>query len=581
MLSGRYTFLVLALLFVVAAGLMIGAMREESATMDEPVFLGAGYSYWLGGRYRLNPEHPPLAQLLAGLPLTMLNVKLPPQGAEILRGQAMLDTTVRWDVWAHAKPEIRSVDLFPHGPNFYYYPWEDGRYFGEQLIYGGQNDGEKLIFWGRIPEVLLTLVLGLVVFCWTRYLRGNAAALLAASMLLLNPVVLAYGHIVHTDIGITLGLSLAIWMFARLLEAPDARRAVYAGLATGVALAMKYTAVILAPVFLLLLPLYRWRHRDAPRLGWGRLIMVAGVAWGVVLLLYTPHWAPPPLIDGAAAGKLGVPHWFVWLRPILIPAEYFKGLALVLLHASSGHNAYLNGAWSHSGWWYYFPVAFFMKAPLPFLVFVGAGLLGAVRGWRELRFGELAAWVGAGVYLLIAMAGKADIGVRHILPVYPLIAVGAACALSRLIEQMRPARHRLTNGLVTALPLAALVTATMAYPFFISYLNPLVGGPEHGQEHLLDSNFDWGQNTIRLKNYLVAHGIQQFSMQYFGPLTAMEYYGFTPQNVTAEDAKQIRQGYLVVSAQCLMRPDWQWLRDSRQPVKRIGYSVFVYQMGNP
>jgi len=572
-------------MLVVSAGMMIGAMRQESATDDEAVMLGAGYSYWHGYRYRLSPAQPPLGPLLAAFPLTIFDANISPQGRAFLEGRLMADPLRRWDPSVGGIP-LRRAELFPDGPKFdgpgfYQYSYYEEFSFGGDFIYGGQNDGEKLLFWGRIPEVLLTLLTGLIVFLWARRVQGDAAGLLAAAMLLFNPVMLSYGYIVQTDIGIALTFPLAVWMFTRLLETLTLGRAVIAGLVTAVALATKYTAVILGPTFAVLWLLHRWRQRSARHAGWKHMLVVAVVAWGLILLLYAPHWTPAPPLNAGTAGRLGVPSWFLTLRRVLIPAEYFKGLTIMMLHALGGGPAYLNGEWSQSGWWYYFPLAFAMKTPLPFLLFASTGIVLAVRSHRELRFTELAAWAGAAMYLLCAMRSKADIGVRHILAVYPLLSVGAACALGRWMQHTEQERQNRVRWAVAALPTANLVVATLAYPFFICYMNPLAGGPEHGYEHLLDSNYDWGQDIIRLKQFLTERGITRIYLQYFGIPEVIRYYGIATDFVTSDDAKQIQQGWLVVSAHRLMRPEWQWLRKSQQPVARVGYTLFVYRIGNP
>jgi 4-amino-4-deoxy-L-arabinose transferase-like glycosyltransferase len=573
------------LLLVVSAGLMIGAMRQESATDDEAIILGAGYSYWHGYRYRLYPVQPPLAQLLAAFPLTILDANISPQGRAFLDGRLMADPLRPWDPSVGGIP-LRRDELFPHGPNFYgpgfyHFSYYEEFPFGGDFIYGGQNDGEKLLFWGRIPEVLLTLLTGVIVFLWARQVQGDAAGLLAAAMLLFNPVMLSYGHIVQTDIGIALAFPLAVWMFARLLETPTIGRAVIAGLGTALALATKYTAVILGPTFAVLWLLHRWRRRSARHAGWKHILVVAVVAWGMILLLYAPHWTPAPPLNAPMAGRLGVPSWFLTFRPVLIPAEYFKGLTIMMLHALGGGAAYLNGVWSQSGWWYYFPLAFAMKTPLPFLLFASAGIVLAVRSHRELHFIELAAWAGAAMYLLCAMRSKADIGVRHILAVYPLLSVGAACALGRWMQHIAHERQNRAHWAVVALPTASLAVAALAYPFFICYMNPLVGGTEHGYEHLLDSNYDWGQDVIHLKQVLTERSIKRIYLQYFGTPEVINYYGIANDLVTSEDAKQIQQGWLVVSVHRLMRPEWRWLRESQRPVARVGYTLFVYRIGNP
>src|SRR5258706_11417087 len=112
-------------------------------------------------------------------------------------------------------------------------------------------------------------------------------------------------------------------------------------------------------------------------------------------------------------------------------------------------------------------------------------------------------------------------------------------------------------------------------------MNPLAGGSLHGHEHLLDSNFDWGQDVKRLRHFLDERGSPRIYLQYFGTQPAIEYYGVENDFVGSELARQIQQGWLVVSAQALMRPEWQWLRESHQPIARVGCTLFVYQIGSP
>ena len=571
----------LLVLFLVSAGLMIGAMRQESATVDETVMLGAGYSYWLGYRYQLNCEHPPLAQLLATVPLRMFDPKLPDYGIPMLDGHVLAETSERWD-WREGGEPLLTRVLFPRGPDFYYYSFSEQTVFGGGLIYGGQNDAEKLLFWGRIPEVALTLLTGLLVFLWARRAQGDAAGLLAASMFLLNPVVLSYGHIIQTDIAMALTFSFAVWMFVRLLEAPSTCRSVLAGVALGLALATKYSAIVLGPTFVVLWLLHCWRHRAAPTMTWKHALAVGAVAYGVILVTYIPHWAPAPSIDPARAAKLGIPSWFLTLRPILIPSEYFKGLAIQLQRVATGNDAYLNGNWSYSGWWYYFPLAFAFKTPIPFLLFAAVRLVLVVRWHRQATFDGLAAWAATAVYLLFAMHSKVDIGVRHILPVYPLVSVAAACAVGRwMTRSMTTKVQKFATWCIAALPAAALVSTLLAYPFFISYMNPLAGGVQRGYEHLLDSNFDWGQDVKRLKQFLEERGIRRIYLQYFGTQAAIEYYQIPNDFVGSEQARQIQRGWLVISINALMRPEWQWLREAHQPVDRIGSTLFVFKFGDP
>lgn len=566
---------ILVVLLVLAAGLMIGAMRDESATVDETVFLGAGYSYWKGQRYFFDPEHPPLAQLLPAFPLLFMDLKLPPQGEALMNGRATSQAAAPWN----GLP-VPMAAVFPNGPNFYFYPLYELRYFGEQFVYGGQNDAEQMMFWGRMVEVLITLGAAVLVFCWARRLADDVAGLLAVAMFLLNPVVLAHGHIIQTDAAMALVFPLAACAFGNFLEMRRTRSAVLAGLATGVALTVKYTAILLLPTFVALWAVWCWKQRGVKTAAklqrpWLGYIIVAAAAWGLVLLLYFPNWAPAPPPDDQTARLLHLPDWFISLRPLLIPREYFKGLAIILMHATGGHEAYLNGHWSHDGWWYYFPMALLSKSPLPFLLLVVIGMSLAVLRLKQMSFAEWVPWVAAAAYVLAAMQSKANLGLRHILAVYPLVAVGSSVAVALWVNQRKLPRISLA-----ILPAWALIVAFVAYPLFIPYFNEIAGGPANGYRHLVDANYDWGQDLIRLKRYLDEHEIKHIYYAYWGTQTGKQYYKlpFTDLNDRGEQAQQIQQGYIVVTASWLVKPEWEWLREGHAPVTRVAYTTFVYRL---
>jgi hypothetical protein len=258
------------------------------------------------------------------------------------------------------------------------------------------------------------------------------------------------------------------------------------------------------------------------------------------------------------------------LRWVLIPAEYFKGLSIVLAHVSRGHPAYLAGEWSWTGWWYYFPVALLVKSPVPWLLLSGSAVVWLVGHGRRLSFAELAPLVAAAVFLAGAMTSKANIGVRHVLPVLPLLAVAVAAHYRHAVRATRLA--------MGVLVVALAGTAWRAYPLFLPDCNSLAGGPARGQEWLLDSNFDWGQDAKRLKEFLDAQHIDRVYTHYFGIGRVLERAGIRATVVKPEQARALRDAWLVVSASYLMRPEWDWLRSAHEPVARVGYSLFVYRL---
>jgi len=563
-------WLAVALVLGVSLALMWGPMRDETATNDETVFLGAGYSYWHGHRYYLNVEHPPLMQLWSALPLQFLDVNPPARGETYFDGASFSNVAYTWKY----QPEP-GENLPPALKSFYHYPAVEAGFFGRQLVYGAQNDTDKLLFWGRFMQALVTLATGLLVFLWARSLSNVPGGLLALAAWCLNPLALAYGHLIITDPGITLMLPLTVWMFSRFLETPGSRTGFLAGVAFAAALLTKYTAIILVPIFGVLMAVSWWRqgHSVGPKSArsiFGSVCLFLAVAWGAVLLLYVPNWSPPPPIPLEYAHRLQIPGWFTSLRWVLIPGDFFKGFAIMLLHVFHGHNAYLLGQWSEKGWWYYYPVAILVKTPVALLLLFLSAVVMAVRRIRKWSFAEATPFIAVAVYLACAIPNKADIGIRHILPVYPLLAVVVGTEFARL-----KLRHQLIGWVLTAW---LVVTAFLAHSDYIAYFNELVGGSANGQNYLVDSNFDWGQSGKLLKKWMEQNHLTHIYLDYFGTGMAIEYLQIPNVRVKPAEAHELSNGYLVVSATHLMSPEYDWLRATHAPVARIGYTLFAYSL---
>jgi hypothetical protein len=545
------------------ATLMIGPARQDSATVDETTVLAAGYTYFKGYRYKIQPEHPPLSQVLPAAPLLTMDLKFSDQAQALLDGRVGYPWTRPW------YGPIRAVqELFPQGrENWYFWALPESQLFGQMFVYASGNDGDRMMFSGRCVQILLALGVGALIFFWVRSATANdIAALGALALWVFNPNALGYGHLITTDIGVTLGFATAVMLFGRFLEQPTRKAAVLAGAATGFALVMKLTAVVLGPVFLALTAL-RWKQLKSPGVNaWKLTAIVIGAMWLVLLMVYFPRWSPPPSLPESQAVALGVPGWFRSFRPLLIPGDFFKGLALTLGHSKGGHDAYLMGQWSNHGWWYYYPLAFFFKSPLAFVILTITGAAVFIKNFKSAQTLELAAWIGVIVFLALAMTSNVNIGVRHLLPIFPLLCVGAGCAVPRL-------QRWLVGGLVAW----QFVVAVLAYPLYLQFFSEAVGGAQNGYKYLLDSNYDWGADAVRLKKFMEERGIGHIYLDYFGTQFSIEYLKIPNTRVNAEQARQIVQGTLVVSASQLMRPEWAWLRDSRQPIARVAHTLFVYQ----
>jgi hypothetical protein len=565
--NSRHTWILVLALTVFMAVLMIGPARQDSATVDETTFLTAGYSYLTGHRHYLVPDHSPLGQMLPALPLLVMDINLSEQVKALTERRVGYQWAVRW------KGEPGGIaQLFPEGRNdWYFIPTPESQIAGQMFVYDGTNDGDAMMFAGRFVQILLTLGVGIFIFVWIRQItRHDWFALLGMALWVFNPHALAYGHLIITDTSGTIGIVAALYTFGLLLEKPSSRQAVICGVVTGLALLLKYTSMILAPMYLVLALIYRRNLQQAEIKWWKLGLVLVGSFWATILLGYFPHWSSPPPISDGQAHLLGVPGWFLVFRPLLIPADFFKVLALKLAQSSWGHDGYLMGEWSTKGWWYYFPLAIVLKSPVAFIAAIIMAVALTLNRFRSMSPLELVPWVGAALFLGASMTSRVNVGVRHLLPMIPLLCIGIACAA-------RYATNDTYRKIIYALIGWQTIVTVWAYPLYLQYYSELVGGAKNGYKHLIDSNYDWGQDAKRLKRYLDERGINHIYLNYFGTQYSIDYLRIPNTRVTPEQARQIKHGVLVVSASELMRPGWDWLRESKQPVERVAHTLFVYQ----
>jgi len=166
---------------------------------------------------------------------------------------------------------------------------------GKFLVYDGLNNGDAILFAGRVMAIVMALLTGVVIFFWVRRATNrDGPALVALALWAFNPNTLGYGHLANTDIGVTLGMTLAIYIFGRFLERPGLKPAAICGAATGVAMTMKFTALILGPIYVLALVL-AWKRVKRPVVD---LCKMAGafllVGWVVTLIVFLKWAAPAP-----------------------------------------------------------------------------------------------------------------------------------------------------------------------------------------------------------------------------------------------------------------------------------------------
>jgi hypothetical protein len=540
-------------LLAVMAVLQITTALRECQSYDEHIHLAAGYAVWKASAYWLDMEHPALARLIAAAPLLALNPTLPTE--------------------SRAWKEMRQHE------------------FGVEFLYHNRYSPDRILFLGRLPMMALALLFGALVAWWVRRYFGVAAALSTTVLYCLDPNFIAHSRYVTTDVPLATLFFLACMAAVRYLEDPRWRHLVLASVLLGLALATKYSAFVLLPIFALLYGIRWWqRPRDFPA---RRLPLVCaalmGIALVVILMVYWPDtlrcirggaqsfakWGDHETAVGRTLGWMGK-----WLY--LPTHTYPFGLQLVADHNRVGHGNYLLGETSRLGWWYYFPVAFLVKSTLAMLIALAVALLVGLCGLRPGKFREMQpVWCGLIlpplVFFAASMTSAINIGVRHILPVYPFICVLAGVALTRVPWRLGP-------YLLTGVLALQAVECAAIYPDYLAFFNVVAGGASNGPRYLVDSNIDWGQDLKKLARWLEARGTHRVYLRYFGgDQPAYERLDCLPVPVTADQAgREAVDGFVAVSVTFLQgayvpRTEFAWLRE-RTPAAKVGYSIYVYDL---
>ena len=494
---------VVGLLVVMVAEVGLST-RQESPSWDEGDHIYSGYMNWKNREYSLNPEHPPLVKLVATVPLLGLELKIAPRQGRFFKSEAY-----------YGGREL----LFRNDPR-----------------YGGRYSADTLLFRIHMTVLVFALGLALLLFVAGREMFGAAAGLIAMTLFVFDPTVLTNAPFVTTDMGSACGFFAAVYTLYRFAKAMRWQRALVCGVAVGLALSAKHSAMALAPMFCLLAAgelagrwrvSRRWPGRDAARLTAG-LAGIAAVAllvlWGVYGFRYAMHpmgvempalakqmATLPPLSKGAIE---------VCARYHLLPESYLYGLVDVQ-RVGIYMPTYIFGRLYAHGRWFYFPAILSLKWSVGVLGLLGMAVYaiatGRVGRAREVFFLGLPAVF----YLGVAMVSPLNIGVRHVLPVFPFVfalAGGGAAWLA--------GRRKVWGYAVGVLLVWHVVDSVRMFPNYMPYANVLWGGPAKTHLYFSDSATEWGQELKWVKQWTDAHHVEQCWFAYFpAPFLLPSDYG--------------------------------------------------------
>jgi hypothetical protein len=494
-----------AVLLLTHAGLVLYSLRHNFATVDEVAHLAAGVAHWETDDFSPYRVNPPLVRLLATLPVTAAQ---PTTNYSNLR-----------DI-----PGERSE--WPLGQDFV--KANAARYF-------------DLLCLARLAGVIWSVLGGLLIFCWARQLYGTGSGFLALSLWCFSPTILAFAQLIVPDVPAAVAGLAATYAFWHYLRGPSWERALLAGSLLGLAQLTKYTLLILYGVWPLLGLLWLFGPEGAAlrRAGWSKLTVHALTAVLVSLYIINAGYAfqgtfqrlgdypfvsrlfagdPPDGHRRYEGGLYGNRFHDTRMERLIIPlpADFVRGIDVQRADFEKGFHSYLAGEWRREGgWWYYYLYALAVKVPLGVWGLVLANLvmtLGRMRCCTSWCNEAVLLLPAAAIFVLVSSQTGFNHHMRYVLPMFPFMMVSTG----KLAYFVRTSYWPVALAILASLGWA-VASCLSVYPHTLSYFNELAGGPENGSTHLVDSNIDWGQDLLYLKNWLDQHPeCQPLHLAYFG-----------------------------------------------------------------
>jgi hypothetical protein len=479
-----------------------------SQTVDEPNHVASGMEWLDRGVYTVNPEQPPLGNVAVAFLPFLNGTRYPAAGGD----------------WVQV---------------------------GNQIL-GYRDQYLRNLALARLGVLPFFALATAIVWVWSRRVFGSMTALVSILLFTTLPPILAHGGIATTDMALTGTFMVSMLTF--IYFRPTYQHSCLVGLTVALAVISKFSALAFVPPCGLGILACWWmmRQRKESEVSWGRIAGLAALASAIVFII----------IWGA----------YRFSRQGWIPApEFFTGINFLRLHNARGHTSYLLGEIRQRGWWYFFPVALFVKTPVPFLILSGIGcaVLCNPKGknWRAFATATIAATL-----LLVCMTSNINIGIRHILPIYPPLAIVAGYGAVRLWSLSGVFRVG-----VIALLLWQVVGGARIHPDYLAYFNEFAS--THADRVLVVSDLDWGQDLLRLADHLRGQKVTSIALAVHGTgdpgRVHMPAFRNLPPCQPATGWIAASEMALKIGRDAPPYGGWEWLEDY-EPRAMVGKSIRLY-----
>ena len=459
-------------------GLWIWSSSTHSPTIDEAAHLPAGISHWELGRFELYSVNPPLADMLAALPTRYTRPNM---------------DWSSYQVHSHLRSEIA---------------------VGRDFLRANSCTALRHFVIGRLILCGFAL-LGMAV-CWkyTKVAVPDGKPWFPATLFVLSPTFLAFAPVITPDVAAAALGCLAVHRFRLFLLDVSSTNTAWLGITTGLALATKFTWCLVFPLTaVVVLPVWRWVGNECRTVLRDvlHLCIASAIAIWVVNLTYGFDQTLTPLgeiefVSSTFGGEeLGEStgnrfrETAIGRVPVPLPKLYLQGIDVQKRDFERGYRSYLMGEWRHGGWWYYYLVAMAVKIPHATQILFLVATISLLRRtttreqWREYL---LLLTPPTLIIALVSSQTGFNHHMRYILPAFPFLYIFTARVWSL---------GKLWRRLTVVLLIWQAASVLWHSPHWMSYFNEGSGGPKNGHYWLVDSNIDWGQDLLGLREWQEDH----------------------------------------------------------------------------
>jgi 4-amino-4-deoxy-L-arabinose transferase-like glycosyltransferase len=570
--TSKYSFYIVLFLIAVGVWRIVATYKVFSNTFDEPAHIACGLEWLDLGSYNYEAQHPPLARVADAIGPYMDGARIPEGSRSFLR---MMSNKHAKDA-SLFREDIQKLKAAM---------WRDGK----EILYNNHTYQRTLTL-ARMGALPFFIIASLIVWFWARRLFDNFTGIAAVTLFTTLPPVLAHSGLATTDMAITATFAAFLFVYTRWNDHPSLPQSIILGIVGAFTVLSKYTALLFIPASVFSVTLLKWisdHDTSESRIPFSRrhLTIVFSIVVGLLIIWggfrfslssFTSRDLRPHKTIDRIIGSKGVLHdicTHIVEAPILPAIDFFGGIYEAIAHNERGHNDYLLGKRSTKGWWYFFLVALTVKTPVPFIIFTFIGVFFLLEQARQQKYRQAFEPVICAVGILIAcvLVGNIDIGVRHVLPTYPLFAITAGFGAVGLWK----VRHHVLLGrsIVIVLLLWQLTTSFLAHPDYLAYFNELAG--RHPERILVDSDLDWGQDLNRLSKKLKELGIKKVAIAYFG-WADLDQFGLPEFEPLLPNQKV--NGWVAASITNIKKyPGYSWL-EKYQPVTIVGKTIWLYNI---